>query len=773
MQGEASGTSMAPLYTDDAPWFSARQYAGCFSVDQVRRLLHQPLPPRPPCQKLLEQVGNAATNENHFLSTCHCAPLHDRCRELDSSRTTSRDWDTTIDVTLDQLRKSSEQTCWFCGVVYGGISTAPPWDPYLEENASIRPLIRIRAKGRESPELIIYAFGDNERTQEPRPEFYIDQTEGKHVHLPEVRAHTQSLTTVYFFLATSSPCKLLQCKTEPDRIACHEQLEFIAHHLKDCIQAHSCVSSEPTFMPTRLIRIVVDNHNKYVTRLVTETSLQPYVALSHCWGKVFPAYAKTTLVNLDARELCLPWEELPQTFRDAVAVTERLGFQYIWIDALCIIQDSPSDWESEASSMCDVYSSCALLLSADASPDSEVGLFRAANMSTRPWSADIPASWKSPGVKVQYPRVHFTFGKMPSMYVPSWKQLTIYPLSTRAWCFQEQRLARRVVHFAVDEVMWDCLGGVACQCGTFSSNSFALHTWQKKLVDNECSADEKHSLWINTVSEYSSRELSHWTDRFPALSGLAKQFQVTSDKRQFNNIQVSTPDNGFTQQVTGKFKDISLGTYLAGAWSSSLLVDMCWSADDTPGQRISTPSCYIAPSWSWASISGMVNSRSSPHEPLAEIISAHCIPTGTDDTGRISYGEVVLKARIMPVTIFRGQVLVNRGTRLKYEYLHLEARDSQTGEQRTLGQYRPDCYQSPEDIQFHVGADTIWGRGSTSRDDLIPMDGKYFGLQLTGSFVMVVRPVSEERNTFERVGSIGCETSKCFGETEPHVIKLI
>jgi hypothetical protein len=33
----------------------------------------------------------------------------------------------------------------------------------------------------------------------------------------------------------------------------------------------------------------------------------------------------------------------PQTLKDAVYVTRRLGIRYLWIDALCIIQDSPED----------------------------------------------------------------------------------------------------------------------------------------------------------------------------------------------------------------------------------------------------------------------------------------------------------------------------------------------------------------------------------------------------------------------------------------------
>lgn len=47
--------------------------------------------------------------------------------------------------------------------------------------------------------------------------------------------------------------------------------------------------------------------------------------------------------------------ELPKTFANAVFVTRQMGVGFLWIDSLCIMQDSLSDWEQEASIMSDVY----------------------------------------------------------------------------------------------------------------------------------------------------------------------------------------------------------------------------------------------------------------------------------------------------------------------------------------------------------------------------------------------------------------------------------
>ena len=69
-------------------------------------------------------------------------------------------------------------------------------------------------------------------------------------------------------------------------------------------------------------------------------------------------------------------KSLPNTFRDAITVTRSLGVRYLWIDALCIVQDSEEDWMSEAGKMADIFKFGHLNLAASDSVDSNGGLFR-------------------------------------------------------------------------------------------------------------------------------------------------------------------------------------------------------------------------------------------------------------------------------------------------------------------------------------------------------------------------------------------------------------
>jgi hypothetical protein len=100
-----------------------------------------------------------------------------------------------------------------------------------------------------------------------------------------------------------------------------------------------------------------------------------WVALSHCWGKDAPSL-KTITANLDALCQELPVDDLPLTWKDAILVTRRLGFRYLWIDSLCIIQDSKDDWLMESARIQIVYKGASLTLMAEASPDSTSGIFK-------------------------------------------------------------------------------------------------------------------------------------------------------------------------------------------------------------------------------------------------------------------------------------------------------------------------------------------------------------------------------------------------------------
>jgi hypothetical protein len=104
-----------------------------------------------------------------------------------------------------------------------------------------------------------------------------------------------------------------------------------------------------------------------------------YATLSHCWGGItseVPSLTTRTYKEFFQRIAIM---SLPQTFQDAIQLTRRLGIRYLWIDSLCIIQDSREDWLEQSAVMGDIYQYSYLNIAATKSTDPYGGLFTTRN----------------------------------------------------------------------------------------------------------------------------------------------------------------------------------------------------------------------------------------------------------------------------------------------------------------------------------------------------------------------------------------------------------
>jgi hypothetical protein len=87
------------------------------------------------------------------------------------------------------------------------------------------------------------------------------------------------------------------------------------------------------------------------------------------------AMLKTTSTTLSQFKTEIKWDDLPKTFHDAVTICRRLDVEYIWIDALCIIQDSEPDWQNQASKMASNFENVYFTIAATKAKDSSQGFF--------------------------------------------------------------------------------------------------------------------------------------------------------------------------------------------------------------------------------------------------------------------------------------------------------------------------------------------------------------------------------------------------------------
>ncbi|KAH7409422.1 heterokaryon incompatibility protein-domain-containing protein [Cadophora sp. MPI-SDFR-AT-0126] len=230
-----------------------------------------------------------------------------------------------------------------------------------------------------------------------------------------------------------------------------------------------------------------------------------YFTLSHCWGNI--KILKLTRENIQDFQHCIPEDSLCKTFKDAVHITRMLGFQYLWIDSLCIIQNDVEDWRNEASKMSGVYGGSALNLAASAASDGRVGCFSSRNDAELQRTARYRIQCMK-GSKV------WTFNCIdPTLYASCIQNC---PLNQRGWTFQERFLSPRTLHFTKVQLYWECRAQIACEMYQEALPQF-IQNGNFGFMER---SDAK-GAWARAVN-YSARKLTFEQDRLPAIAGAAR-----------------------------------------------------------------------------------------------------------------------------------------------------------------------------------------------------------------------------------------------------------
>ncbi|KAI1778787.1 HET-domain-containing protein [Hypoxylon cercidicola] len=457
-----------------------------------------------------------------------------------------------------------------------------------------------------------------------------------------------------------------------------ECLRLAARLLRRCINEHkSCSSQYPVSseLPTR----VIDTHGETPRLVDGNGGHGTFAALSYCWGgdTDFTLTRATEQLFRKGR----PLDQFPATLRDAINITKALGIRYIWIDALCIIQDSKQDWEQESSRMREVYTGAAVTIAAACSQKTSEGIFRERPATTHPtcW-----LDWRD-GTEPT-PKVFLRHG------FELWdERMRQSVLNTRGWVLQETLLAPRTLWFGHQQLCFECPKGSVDEAGRtirivdqYRSKEFIqelrerpLPSWKKRLLPllhglrlplaivvpwlslsniihaknlftirhraivwvpftlQGCFKPPANSLglshfnlWLRIIENYSSRELTKPADALPALSGLAREFH----------------------RATGD-------TYVAGLWKMDIVQGLSWSRSPLrrklPNGYVqeepTLPETYLAPSWSWASILGRTvictaDTQFDSVKRFAEVIDISIELATHDPFGAVQGGSITLRA---------------------------------------------------------------------------------------------------------------------------------
>ncbi|KAK1981125.1 heterokaryon incompatibility protein-domain-containing protein [Colletotrichum cereale] len=375
-----------------------------------------------------------------------------------------------------------------------------------------------------------------------------------------------------------------------------ENVAWINSEWSRCQAECGHIKQTTSFLPTRLVDVGPTDQDDprlilsetITRRAAANSSAVEYVALSYCWGPKEDAdrQLKTTPATLSAHFEKVPFESMTPVVRDTVVVCRALGIRYLWVDALCIIQGDPDDWNNKSLSMGRVYYCSALTICPLASTSCLQGY-----LGLRPPGYDVEfQSTKQNSVRGTY-----TLYPSSDDRVSFWNQSPLMidlgqaVWEKRGWTYQENMLSNRLLFFGPG--LWH----FSCENETVSENSYfetgsVVHGSLRALVamaqdpepedPGEASrrVRDAYARWDETLT-IQTREWSYREDLLPGIAGLAEECaRITND------------------------------TYLAGLWSRDLQYELIWEVAnpeigdlDASLRQKRQPCPYVAPSWSWAS----------------------------------------------------------------------------------------------------------------------------------------------------------------------------
>ncbi|KAF9540927.1 HET-domain-containing protein, partial [Agrocybe pediades] len=331
------------------------------------------------------------------------------------------------------------------------------------------------------------------------------------------------------------------------------------------------VSSNEMPFPSYLVRVAKDSVRLCSTK---DFNGRPhYLTLSYRWGET--RTFTLTLKNMKDLLVNIVEDELPKTLRDAVHITHRLGYEFIWIDSLCIIQDSKEHWQTESAIMGDIYRGSVCTIAALGAKDCGTGCFTERN-------------------PLCFQHFIFEYGEGKTAYItPELETTSLYstgygstvePLHERAWVVQERMLSPRTLFFGTYDVHWECVEKEAStrqpeMISEVPSPKYALHKACSLEVTGKF--DDSYKLfwkwWSRIITQYSPCGLTYRTDKLVALHGL---LTLVESKTGLTNV--------------------------AGLWKEYIFPELLWYVH-RPTPRPPSGNEYQAPSWAWTSLNTEVN----------------------------------------------------------------------------------------------------------------------------------------------------------------------
>ncbi|KAF4332671.1 het-domain protein [Fusarium beomiforme] len=555
-----------------------------------------------------------------------------------------------------------------------------------------------------------------------------------------------------------SPGKSIRGVRVNSNAGAEDTLDVAKGWIRDCVQNHHTCIPPRVKLPSRILDLnAFDDPGKVRLWETQGQESGSYITLSYCWGSDASVHKRTTHSTLSEHLESIEVDSLPQTYKDAIQITRSLGLRYLWIDSLCICQDDPDDWARESAAMQQVYAGAYLTIAADKASSLTDGFLIRSKREHVPTKLKVSSSENVSDV-ADISAYSFEVPAIKTCGARSWMELDKEPTTYRAWAMQERLLPQRLLHFASDQLYFECNRHFLSEDGVK-----VLGRWNSVYPGVEKSFSDiarksmvsiTHQLWYLILENYTGRQLTVKSDRLPAISGLAALI-----KQKLNSKK------GPTESVT---------EYVAGLWSDALIEGLRWTvigrrsignilpdARPLPGELE-----YIAPTWSPASFDGR---------------SAHGMTMpGWVNVAVAKEFSVTPKNKENPL----GE-LVDGSITLCAPMIKMELSEIPDEDEAKLGDWRRNmrlCTPRGSAYGAYSSFDCFRGQSTESRDwvknnsifALILSEGRYLERQTEGNTLyhaLLVIRVSEARRAragreeFRRIGTIHLD-SECIGSDE-------
>lgn len=432
----------------------------------------------------------------------------------------------------------------------------------------------------------------------------------------------------------------------------------------------SCNTKE-AILPTIVLDVGSDTDPVKSLRLIENGGSKTghYIALSYVWGVPFTTDLQSLYLNCRNKDQYLvevPEERLPQTIQDSIFAARKLGIRYVWADALCIIQDDKAFKKREILNMHRIFGDSYLTI--------QVAFVRTV------FEGFLHPRTPYPPLADQRLRYNRN-GKPSHVYLrPGEVSSGEVPAETRAWCYEESVLPKRLLVYAAKEMWYDCCEGSIWEGGhrPYAKSTFSLFRQPEapaffndlSIVDVPPSIRTPHSkphseldylrMWYTSLDhQYTPRILTQSGDRLPAIAAIARVLQ-------------------------GRF--FTGASYHVGIWKHDLPWGLLWTSRRHQAKRFLNLSIAAdwnrrcpedvmtrpveasrAPSWSWASVDGPTNHKFSARfqgKVLAEVVD---FPSGDEFLGdnggpwKLVLNAPTKLAYVSPITRTRPELNAKSG----------------------------------------------------------------------------------------------------------------